>query len=304
LKLTEDKTSKCGEIIATLRDVTVTYDGYLTRALTRVNLDFRRGEIIGVLGAKGAGKSSVLKILAGRLRPTEGAARVLGRSAGGGAAKARVGYLPGKVDSGRPVGFLRRLVRGKKEVSPTGRGVGRLTQAFLGNRDLLILDDPFADLEPADVAEAKAMIRDAVARGKTLVLSSDSLMEVKDICERLVILDEGKVQATGTLAELLSGGGAIRFLPAVLPNEMVERVLKVLREEISGGAPAQVAAAEMKTTSASRGKGKGADAGSNQLLTSLTKPKESSPVAVPDPKSTDPIDHGKLEELMKPKKTE
>src|SRR5690242_3860282 len=105
------------EIVATLRDVTVTYDGYLTRALTRVNLDFRRGEVTAVLGAKGAGKSTTLKILAGRLRPTEGAAKVFGRSPRRGATKARVGYLPGKTDTAHRPGFFSRLFRRRSETS-------------------------------------------------------------------------------------------------------------------------------------------------------------------------------------------
>ena len=174
-------------------------------------MEFRRGEVTGVLGTKGAGKSTVLKILAGQLAPTEGTAKVFGRSPRHGS-KARVGYLPGKVDPTRPAGFVDRLL-GRKKSPPAGRGVARLAQAMLGNRDLLVLDDPFADLEPAEMAEAKALIRDMVARGKTVILSSDALMDVKDLCERLVILHEGKVQAIGTLAELLAGGGAIRFLP-------------------------------------------------------------------------------------------
>src|SRR4051812_37659151 len=97
-----------GEIVAMMRDVTVTYDGYLTRALSRVNLDVRRGEITALLGARGSGKSTALKVLAGRLGPTEGTVKVFGRSPRG--AKARVGYLAGKVDANRPVGFVDKLL--------------------------------------------------------------------------------------------------------------------------------------------------------------------------------------------------
>src|SRR6185312_7936477 len=105
------------EVVAVLRDVTMTYDGYQTRALTRVNLDFRRGEVVGVLGAEGAGKSTVLKILAGRLGPSEGTVKVFGRSPRRGS-RTRVGYLPGKIDASRPPGFFRRLFAGKKDPSP------------------------------------------------------------------------------------------------------------------------------------------------------------------------------------------
>ena len=286
------------EIIATVRDVTVTYDGYQTRALVRVNLDFRRGEVVGVLGARGAGKSTILKILAGRLRPTEGSVKVFGRSPRG-SARARVGYLPGKADSERPAGFFARLFKGKKEASSMDRGVGRLAKAVLGNRDLLILDDPFEGLSSAELTEAKALIQDWVARGKTVVLSGESLMEVKELCQRFVIVHEGKVQAAGTLTELLGAGGAIRFLPAILPREIVERVLGVLREEIVGTsvpiskAPSASPAAPEKEAAAVPH--------AERLLTPLTKPAEGAQAADAPTKADDTIDHGKLEELTKSK---
>jgi ABC-type multidrug transport system ATPase subunit len=263
------------ETVANLRDVTVTYDGYLTRALSHVTLEFRRGEVTGVLGEKGAGKSSVFKVLAGQMAPTEGQVRVFGRSPRGGA-KARIGYLPGKLDFDRPPGFVDRLLGRKKKSSPGGRGVARLAQAMLGNRDLLVLDDPFAELEPAELAEAKALIRDMVSRGKTVVLSSDALMDVRDLCERMVILHEGKVQAVGTLDELLSSATAIRFLPAILPAEIVTRVLGVLREEIQR---------VPKIGSTSHSPTKVIPATPGQSV-----------------QTNDPIDHKKLEGLTKPSK--
>jgi ABC-2 type transport system ATP-binding protein len=295
------------EIIATVRDVTMTYDGYQTRALVRVNLDFRRGEVVGVLGARGAGKSTILKILAGRLRPSEGNVKVFGRSPRG-SAKARVGYLSGKADSERPAGFFTRLFKGKKETASMDRGVGRLAKAALGNRELLVLDDPFEGLSPAELAEAKALIQDWVARGKTVILSGESLMEVKELCQRFIIVHEGKVQATGTLAELLTAGGAIRFLPAILPREIVERVLDVLRAEIVGtSVPMQKAASvpEAKPSNASpAGPEKEAAAipHAERLLTPLTKPVESAPPVPSTPQTEDPIDHGKLDELTKAKR--
>ena len=274
------------EIAASLRDVTVTYDGYKTRALSRVEADLRRGEVTAVLGEKGAGKSTLLKVLAGRMNATEGAVKVFGRSPSGGM-KARIGYLPGQADPKQSGGFVGRLL-GRKKESPSGaRGVARLAQAMVGNRDLLVLDDPFADLNPAEMAEAKTLIRDLMTRGKTVVLGSDALMEVADICSRFVILHEGRVQAIGTLAELLVGAGAIRFLPAVLPDAMVERALAVLRGEILSSSKA-VAAAEPIPTA--------------EKIHPLAKHEK--PAAAPSKsaksKPDDSIDHEKLEGLMKP----
>jgi len=267
------------DFVAAMRDVTLTYDGYLTRALAKVNLGFRGGEITGVLGIKGSGKSTALRLLAGRLRPTEGAVKIFGRAARGSAARARIGYLPGKVDTARRGGFFGRLFGGRAELPTTARGLTRLTQAILGNRDLLILDDPFADLDATELSEAKALIRDLAARGKTVILSSNSLLEVKDLCQRLAILHEGRVQAVGTLTELLSSGEAIRFFPAILPPEMTERVLKVLRAEI------------LSTGESAGTVQPGAPSGSPTKPGGETLP--------PGPRPDDTIDHEKLEGLVK-----
>lgn len=294
------------EIVASLRDVTVTYDGYQSRALSHVNLDFLRGGVVGVLGGKGAGKSTVLKLLAGRLRPNEGTVKIFGRSARSGSARARIGYLPGKIDASRPAGFFSRLFVVKKGPSMTARGATRLTQAVLGNRDLLILDDPFEGLEPAGVAEAQGLIREMAGRGKTIILSSDSLMDVKELCGRFVILHEGRLQGAGTLAELLAAPAAIRFLPAVLPREMVERVLAALRKEILDGrvaTPTNVAAESPTRSRAGSEKNKSDAPRAEQLLTPLTRAGETQPNSG-NAKAEDPIDHQKLEELTKSKPLE
>jgi ABC-2 type transport system ATP-binding protein len=299
-KMSEDKAPSNSGIVATLRDVTVTYDSYLTRALSRVSLEIRRGEIMGILGAKGAGKSSVLKVLAGRVRPAEGTVKVFGRSPRG-ASKARIGYLPGKAEATRQPGFLRRLLGERKEPLSSVRGAARMSQVVLGNRDLLILDDPFAALEPAELIETKTFIREMAARGKTVVLSGDSLMEIKGLCDRMAILHEGKIQAAGTLAELLGGGGAIRFLPAMLPREIVERVLGVLREEILApspdkNSPSPSSEPPQGTVSAAQN--------TEQLLKPLAARVQNAPLTSTPPKKDDAIDHERLEELTKSKKSE
>jgi ABC-type multidrug transport system ATPase subunit len=206
-----------------------------------------------------------------------------------------VGYLPGKVDPNRPAGFVDRLLGRKKKSSSAGRGIARLAQAMLGNRELLVLDDPFVELEPAELAEAKALIRDMVARGKTVVLSSDSLMDVRDLCGRLVILHEGKVQAVGTLDELLSSGSAIRFFAAVLPRQIVERVLGVLRQEILVSPP------EIKSPGVSEAPASASvPRPTEERLTPLTRAARGPAPSSVENKSEDAIDHEKLRGLIKP----
>ena len=133
-------------------------------------------------------------------------------------------------------------------------------------------------------------------------------MQVKDICQRMAIFDEGKLQATGTLAELLAGGGAVRFLPPLLPRDITERVVAVLREEVLGvpapapkTVPSARKTASIQTSTASREK-VGAGANASDLLTVLAKPAEAAPAKSHKTPAEDPINHGKLADLVKPPK--
>ena len=290
------------EIIAAIRDVTVTYDGYLTRALARVNLEVRRGEILGVLGAEGAGKSTLLRMIAGRQRPTEGAVKVFGRSPRWGSIRARIGYVPEKSGQDRPRGFFERIFRRKTESQASMRGVPSLTQAVMGGRDLVLLDEPFADATPAEKAELSALIRELVGRGKTVIISGDSLADAKDICDRLLVLHEGRVHATGSLEELLGASGALRFLAGVLPPDLAGRIAKILSDELAVKAiPAQPAPPSEKDAKEKTGTNPSPD----ERLTRLVKPTESAqPGEVPPSPAPGAIDHDKLEELTKPSKPE
>src|SRR5579871_3496616 len=221
------------EIIATMRDVTVTFDGYMTRALARVDLELCRGEVLGILGAKGAGKSTLLRLLAGRLRPTEGKVKVFGRSPRGGSTKARIGYVPGKADADRPAGFFGRLFGRKKAQTAPGGGAG-LTQAIMGGRDLVILDEPFVEMGPAEKSELKVLIRELAGRGKTVIVTGETLVDTKDVADRLLIIHEGRVLAVGSLQEMVNAPGAIRFLATVVPAEVDRQIAKILQREITG----------------------------------------------------------------------
>lgn len=288
-----------GEIIAAIRDVTVTFDGYMTRALAYVNLEVRRGEILGVLGAQGAGKSTLLRLLAGRLRPAEGSVKVFGRSPRWGSTKARIGYVPGKSEMERPRGFIDRIFRGKSGSTQAGaRGVPGLTQAIMGARDLVILDEPFAEAAPAEKAELKALIRELIGRGKTVVISSDSLVDTKDICERVAVLHEGRIQAVGSLPQLLETPAALRFFAPVLPLEIAGRIAEILRHELAReSAPAKPVPASPQEPGGTRS--------ADDHLMQLANPAESvQPAELPASQAANAINHEKLEGLTKPAKPE
>jgi ABC-2 type transport system ATP-binding protein len=231
------------EPVAVVRGVTQTFDDWLTRALAEVSFEVYRGEIFGLVGPRASGKSTMLRILGGRLRPTQGKVKVFGRSPRRRAVRARIGYLPGKINPQRRPGYVRWLELLARWVTRTRNGAdgnaseakrrrADLIQALLGNHDLVVLDEPFSDLDPASHVEVNTLIRTLAGSGKTVIFSSASLADAKDICDRIAMLFGGALQAIGHLDELLATTDAIRFTGPVLPPATAERVLKQIREEL------------------------------------------------------------------------
>lgn len=172
-----------------------------------------------------------------------------------------------------------------------------LTQAVMGARDLVVLDEPFADAAPAEKAELKALMRELIGRGKTVIISSDSLADTKDICERVAVLHEGRIQAVGSLAQLLQAPGALRIIGPVLPTEISGRIAEILRQQF---APQNFSA---KPATAPKPEPSGVPSGDDHL-TRLTKPTENATPAEQPPTQGNAIDHEKLEGLTKPTKPE
>ena len=220
-------------------------DGFV-RALTDVTFEVRRGEVFGLLGPSGSGKSTTIRILAGRLSPSEGQARVFSRPPRRRAARMRVGYLPQSpshnksrlwaqvIDLLQDL-FIWRKRRPRSEPDDITPGVERsliLKQALVRNPDLLLLDEPFAALDPAGCAEMTSLIVALARRGKTIILASDSLTHAKDICDRFAVYYAGRIESIGTLDEILATTDAIRLTGPVLPTETADRMLRALREDL------------------------------------------------------------------------
>ena len=215
------------------------------RALTGVSFEVRRGQVLGLLGPSGSGKLVMIRILAGRLSQTDGKARVFGRSPRRRSAKARVGYLPERPSHTRSpllaevTGLLRDLFVWRKhsrpeptDLLPGNKRLLLLKQLLLKNPELLLLDEPFAGLDAAGRAELRNLIATSAGQGKTILLTSDSLTDVNDICDRFALYSAGQIEALGSLEEILATTDAIRAIGAVLPQQTAQRVLGVLREEL------------------------------------------------------------------------
>ena len=220
-------------------------------AVDAVDLTVRRGEVYGFLGPNGAGKTTTLRMLLGLVRPTSGRATVHGLPPGDPVAVARTGSLvegPGFYPylSGRE--NLRVLARyrglGDREVDRvlervdlSERGGDRfktyslgmrqrlgVAAALLGDPDLLVLDEPTNGLDPAGMADMRALLVDVAAGGQTVLLSSHLLAEVQEICDRVGIISGGRLLVESTVADL-RGATGIRLVA-----DPVERALAVAME--------------------------------------------------------------------------
>jgi ABC-2 type transport system ATP-binding protein len=110
-----------------------------------------------------------------------------------------------------------------------------LAQALINDPDLVILDEPTAGLDPIGCREVKDLIVALARRGKTVILSSHLLSDVEDVCDRVVIYYGGKIQAAGTLKELLATPDTLQITTPVLPRETLEKVLETIRKDVSAG---------------------------------------------------------------------
>ncbi len=205
------------------------------RALAGVSLRVPAGAVYGLIGPNGAGKTTALRLIAGLSRPTRGAIRVAGVDARrGGAGRAMVGYLPQRVEVNRLAtvrevldlfarlrnleaaaveravaegGLREECDRRVAELSGGMRQRLGLAIARLGDPPILLLDEPNAGLDPRAVIELRRYVRRLADEGRTVVISSHSLAELELVCDRLVVLVEGRVVLEGALDALKQANG-------------------------------------------------------------------------------------------------
>jgi len=230
-------------------------------ALAPLDLDVAAGEVVALVGPNGAGKSTTLRILAGIIAPSGGAAELGERDAlrDGVAARQRVGYLSQKLgvpqatvlgDLADLVAAARRVTGAAAEAALAAAGLdGRLgatlaelsggqrqrallALATLGDVDVLLLDEPGISLDVDGAEDVRAAIRTARDRGAAVLFASHDLYDVALLADRLVVMVDGRVVAGGTLAELAAAAG-VRWSPdAVEPP--IERVYRALVERGRG----------------------------------------------------------------------
>jgi ABC-2 type transport system ATP-binding protein len=235
-----------------------------TLALDGLTMTVERGEVFGFLGPNGAGKTTAVKLLLGLARPTGGTARVLGAPIGDRATRARVGYLPElfryqpwlrgrevlelhaalgrmprsrrRADIATALGLVGLVDRAESLVGTYSKGMQQrlgLAVALLGSPELVFLDEPTSALDPVGRLDVRSIIRAARDRGTTVFLNSHLLTEVERVCDRVAIVDEGRLIAAGRLDELL-GAPVLRMRVTDVAPAVIAALAKFGRVEVEG----------------------------------------------------------------------
>jgi ABC-2 type transport system ATP-binding protein len=204
------------------------------RALDGLSLTVERGEVFGVLGGNGAGKTTAIKILMRLITPTAGRARILGRDVGDVAARARVGYLPeqpyfydyltarelveycaelfGYAPGARRARAAALLRRVQLDESAWNRQLRRfskgmlqrvgLAQALVNDPEVVVLDEPMSGLDPVGRRQVRDLIAALRTAGVTVFFSSHIIADIEVLCDRVAILARGRLAHVGRLDEL------------------------------------------------------------------------------------------------------
>ena len=219
------------EFVIEASDLTKRYGDLV--AVDRLTMRIRRGEVYGFLGPNGAGKTTTLRMLVGLVRPTSGSASVLGAAPGSSVGLARIGALieaPGFYPFLSARDNLRVLAehagvqkervetvldeveldeRASDRFGTYSQGMKQrlgVAAALLKEPDVLILDEPTTGLDPKGMAEMRGFIRGLGRGRRTVLLSSHLMPEVEQICDRVGVIDRGRLVKEGTVDELRGGG--------------------------------------------------------------------------------------------------
>jgi len=226
------------EVVVETRNLTKIYRDFWgrqkVRALKSLDLEVRRGEIFGLLGPNGSGKTTTIKLLLGLLFPTSGQALVFGKDATDVTKNERIGYLPEEsylyrfLNAEETLDFYGRLFNmpaavrrqrtaelidlvklnwaKRRQLKEYSKGMTRrigLAQALINDPELIVLDEPTSGLDPIGTREIKDLILKLRSQGKTVLMCSHLLADVQDVCDRIAILHQGELKELGRVDSLL-----------------------------------------------------------------------------------------------------
>src|SRR3984957_6279216 len=251
------------DIIIETRNLTKVYRDFWGRpkvqALKALDLQVYRGEIFGLLGPNGSGKTTTIKLLLGLLFATEGDALIFGESTTNVAKNERIGYLPEEsylykfLNAEETLHFYGRLFKisaaertkrvdrlidlvglssaKHRQLREYSKGMQRrigMAQALINNPELILLDEPTSGLDPIGTAEIKELIRELRAQGKTIVLSGHLLADMQDICDRIAILHRGELKEVGRVTDLLTVQDVTQIKARNLSQAAIDEIKDVI----------------------------------------------------------------------------
>ncbi|WP_226006256.1 ABC transporter ATP-binding protein [Natrinema salinisoli] len=220
-------------------DLRKEYGGFT--AVEGSSFEIERGEVFGVVGPNGAGKTTTLKMLAGLIEPTAGTAVVAGHTPGEPAMQRRLGFLPEEsplYEEMTAIDYLEffadlydvpadvaherihdsldrlDLEHRDRRIGNMSKGMQRkvaIARALVNDPDVLIFDEPASGLDPLTTNYIIEFTRELSDEGKTIVFSAHNLFHVESICDRIVIMNDGRIVARGTLEEIRDAHGGTEY---------------------------------------------------------------------------------------------
>jgi len=216
-------------VVIQVQDMTKTFNGL--RAVDGLSLEVEQGEIFGLLGPNGAGKTTTIRIIMDIFKPDEGTVRVLGQPPG--MAREHIGYLPeerglyrnlkvmeclaylaalkgvNRSQTAQRAGRLLASVglegQAQNKVQALSKGMQQKLQfvaTILHDPQVIILDEPFQGLDPISTEQIKGLITGLREEGKAIVLSTHMMNQVERLCDRILLMNEGKRVLYGPLEEI------------------------------------------------------------------------------------------------------
>jgi ABC-2 type transport system ATP-binding protein len=251
------------DVVIETRNLTKVYRDFWgrqkVRALKALDLEVRRGEIFGLLGPNGSGKTTTIKLLLGLLFPTSGQALVFGNDATEVTKNERIGYLPEEsylyrfLNAEETLDFYGRLFNmpravrrqrtsdlidmvglgwaKRRQLKEYSKGMTRLiglAQALINDPELIFLDEPTSGLDPIHTREMKDLILRLRDEGKTIIMCSHLLADVQDVCDRIAILYKGELKELGRVDSLLKVRDVTEIRTSVLSEQAQAEIREVV----------------------------------------------------------------------------
>ena len=228
-------------------------------AVRDLSLNIRHGEVFGLLGPNGSGKTTTIKLILGLLYPSKGRIWIYGKPPTDVQVKHRIGFLPEEtylyrfLNAHETLDYYGRIFKiprrerrhriemllemvgltagARRPIGEYSKGMARrigLAQALINDPDLLILDEPTTGMDPIGSRQIKDLIVELGRRGKTILLSSHLLADVEDVCDRVSILYGGRVRAEGDVKQLLAKEELTQIVTERLDEQTIRAVTSLI----------------------------------------------------------------------------